>query len=317
MKVEKYLRKTLSKFYGKLKPRLQSWVFMYVCGYKNCYQNFIQYLRELGDEVLVVTTSVGVPAEFYGAKVIGSWSLPFPWYKPLSLSLVLSPPIYREVANFKPDIIHASSSPGIMEFLHRAADLTLVMSHALGKEMNAAGVSTGCGLRQLPPKLKSQEMRNHLTVMGRIPHIRLAFVGDGPFSFTVVDIQGMNVTFTGMLQGEELSQAYASADIFITPSESETLGFVVLEATASGVSVVAARAGCAEVEKFDWWASTVLQSGSGGGGQSSWPTDSQDGLTAALDTSLFLFARQLRLKFIASQYPSSNQTPSVSLGLTD
>jgi hypothetical protein len=37
----------------------------------------------------------------------------------------------------------------------------------------------------------------------------------------------------------------------------------------------------------------------------------------ALDTSLFLFARELRLKFIASQYPSSNQTPSVSLGLTD
>ncbi|CAM6060192.1 unnamed protein product [Sphagnum tenellum] len=103
-------------------------------------------------------------------------------------------------------------------------------------------MAKGCGLRQLPPKLKSQEMRNHLTVMGRIPHIRLAFVGDGPFSFTVVDIQGMNVTFTGMLQGEELSQAYASADIFITPSESETLGFV-LEATASGVSVVAARAG--------------------------------------------------------------------------
>ncbi len=55
--------------------------------------------------------------------------------------------------------------------------------------------------------------------------------------------QGMNVTFTGMLQGEELSQAYASGDVFITPSESETLGFVVLEAMACGVSVVAARAG--------------------------------------------------------------------------
>ena len=49
--------------------------------------------------------------------------------------------------------------------------------------------------------------------------------------------------FTGMLQGEELSQAYASGDIFITPSESETLGFVVLEAMASGVPVVCARAG--------------------------------------------------------------------------
>jgi sulfoquinovosyltransferase len=31
----------------------------------------------------------------------------------------------------------------VIKFLHRAADLTLVMSHALGKEMNAAGASTG------------------------------------------------------------------------------------------------------------------------------------------------------------------------------
>lgn len=55
--------------------------------------------------------------------------------------------------------------------------------------------------------------------------------------------EGKNVHFTGMLTGEELSQAYASGDIFITPSESETLGFVVLEAMASGIPVVCARAG--------------------------------------------------------------------------
>jgi hypothetical protein len=33
----------------------------------------------------------------------------------------------------------------------------------------------------------------------------------------------------GMLRGQELREAYASADIFMMPSESETLGFVVLE----------------------------------------------------------------------------------------
>jgi len=46
-----------------------------------------------------------------------------------------------------------------------------------------------------------------------------------------------------MLGGEELSSAYASADIFMMPSESETLGFVALEAMASGLAVVSVAAG--------------------------------------------------------------------------
>lgn len=46
-----------------------------------------------------------------------------------------------------------------------------------------------------------------------------------------------------MLRGEELSAAYASADIFMMPSETETLGFVALEAMASGLAVVAVAAG--------------------------------------------------------------------------
>jgi hypothetical protein len=35
----------------------------------------------------------------------------------------------------------------------------------------------------------------------------------------------MPAVFTGTLQGEELSQAYASGDVFVMPSESETLGW--------------------------------------------------------------------------------------------
>lgn len=54
---------------------------------------------------------------------------------------------------------------------------------------------------------------------------------------------GMPAVFTGMLHGEELSQAYASGDVFVMPSESETLGQVVLEAMSSGIPVVGARAG--------------------------------------------------------------------------
>ena len=64
-----------------------------------------------------------------------------------------------------------------------------------------------------------------------------------------------------MLRGEELSQAYASADIFMMPSETETLGFVALEAMASGLPVVAVAAGgpCGHRHQArrNWWAQLV------------------------------------------------------------
>jgi len=55
--------------------------------------------------------------------------------------------------------------------------------------------------------------------------------------------KGTNTVFTGLLRGEALSKAFASADVFCMPSDSETLGFVVLESMASGVPVVGAKAG--------------------------------------------------------------------------
>ncbi|XAR68847.1 hypothetical protein NMG60_11000233 [Bertholletia excelsa] len=295
--------------------------FAYVSGYKNRFQNFIRYLREMGDEVMVVTTHEGVPKEFYGAKLIGSRSFPCPWYQKVPLSLALSPRIISEVAQFKPDIIHASS-PGIMvfgaliiakllcvplvmsyhthvpvyiprytfswlvkpmwlviKFLHRAADLTLVPSAALGKELEAARVTAANRIRlwnkgvdseSFHPKYRSHEMRLKLSngepekplivhvgrlgveksldllksVMEKLPGARIAFVGDGPYRAELEKMFcGMPAVFTGMLGGEELSQAYASGDIFVMPSESETLGLVVLEAMSSGLPVVAARAG--------------------------------------------------------------------------
>lgn len=74
--------------------------------------------------------------------------------------------------------------------------------------------------------------------------MRLAFVGDGPYRESLETyFRGTKTTFLGMLHGDDLSSAYASADIFVMPSESETLGFVVMEAMASQVPVVAVRAG--------------------------------------------------------------------------
>lgn len=76
------------------------------------------------------------------------------------------------------------------------------------------------------------------------PPVALSFVGDGPERAALeAYFKGYPVTFMGMLRGQALSEAYASGDVFAMPSETETLGFVVLEAMAAGLAVVAVRAG--------------------------------------------------------------------------
>jgi glycosyltransferase involved in cell wall biosynthesis len=70
----------------------------------------------------------------------------------------------------------------------------------------------------------------------------LALVGDGPARPELEDaFAGTAVTFAGTLAGAELAAAYASADLFVFPSTTDTLGLVLLEATASGLPVLAAR----------------------------------------------------------------------------
>ena len=76
-----------------------------------------------------------------------------------------------------------------------------------------------------------------------LPDSRLVVVGDGPYRATLARQLGGAVCFTGYLHGEELAAAYASADVFAFPSLTETFGLVALEAMASGLPVLAMRAG--------------------------------------------------------------------------
>ena len=63
-------------------------------------------------------------------------------------------------------------------------------------------------------------------------------VGDGP-SLQHLAARYPAVVFTGALMGEALAESYASADVFVFPSRTDTFGMVVLEAMASGVPVAA------------------------------------------------------------------------------
>jgi sulfoquinovosyltransferase len=157
-------------------------------------------------------------------------------------------------------------------------DLTLATSPQLQQQLTALGCSNvdvwrkGIDTEVFHPKYNASnlEMRQMLTdghpasplllyvgrigaeksiklireVLRHIPEARLAIVGKGPAEAELKQyFAGTNTKFLGLMQGESLSRAYASADVFVMPSESETLGFVVLEAMASGVVPVCAAAG--------------------------------------------------------------------------
>lgn len=82
------------------------------------------------------------------------------------------------------------------------------------------------------------------TLRTRMPGARFALVGDGPqFKEIQRSFERDWITLTGYLSGEELHAAYASGDVLLFPSTTETLGFAALEAFASGAPVVAAEAG--------------------------------------------------------------------------
>jgi glycosyltransferase involved in cell wall biosynthesis len=91
-----------------------------------------------------------------------------------------------------------------------------------------------------------------LSAFGRLraarENVELVVVGDGPYKEDLQrQVQDENVVFVGYQRGEQLARIYASADVFVFPSTTDTFGNVVLEAQASGVpSVVANRGGPAE-----------------------------------------------------------------------
>jgi glycosyltransferase involved in cell wall biosynthesis len=73
--------------------------------------------------------------------------------------------------------------------------------------------------------------------------VRFAIAGEGPYGETARRLAPENTIFMGRLAGQDLSAFYASADLFVFPSTTDTFGNVLLEAMASGLSVVAADSG--------------------------------------------------------------------------
>lgn len=73
---------------------------------------------------------------------------------------------------------------------------------------------------------------------------QLVIVGDGPYRETMEhELEGTGAVFLGFRHGEELSTLYASSDLFVFPSVTDTLGQVVMESQASGLPVLVSDIG--------------------------------------------------------------------------
>jgi glycosyltransferase involved in cell wall biosynthesis/predicted metal-dependent phosphoesterase TrpH len=75
------------------------------------------------------------------------------------------------------------------------------------------------------------------------PRLHLVLAGGGPEEEALRERLGESATFLGWLEGDELPRAYASADMFVFPSATDTFGQVILEAQASGLPVIAVAEG--------------------------------------------------------------------------
>lgn len=166
--------------------------------------------------------------------------------------------------------------------LHNRTHKTLVPTQAMAQELTRQGyrnvgvMSRGVAMALFNPVRRSAALRTRWGVaeddlvvacVGRLakeknvalvlasfaairaqsPGAKLLFVGDGPMRQKLEDTCP-GAIFAGMRGGEDLAAHYASADLFLFPSLSETFGNVVPEALASGLGVVAyAQAAAAEL----------------------------------------------------------------------
>jgi glycosyltransferase involved in cell wall biosynthesis len=83
-------------------------------------------------------------------------------------------------------------------------------------------------------------LRTFEAMLANNPKLKLVLVGDGPVR-AEMQRQNPEYIFAGMRTGEDLAAHYASGDIFLFPSMTETYGNVTVEAMASGLAVVAYR----------------------------------------------------------------------------
>jgi glycosyltransferase involved in cell wall biosynthesis len=162
---------------------------------------------------------------------------------------------------------------GYLRALHNRTERTFVPTHQMRDRLHALGfngltvVGRGIDTQLFSPAKRSVELRRSWQCNDKTPvalyvgrlapeknlrvfvdairevrwqraDLRVVLVGDGPLGKRL-RAENPDFHFAGVRRGEDLAAHYASADVFVFPSLSETFGNVTMEALASGLAVVA------------------------------------------------------------------------------
>ena len=166
-----------------------------------------------------------------------------------------------------PDYVHArfpfipeSAVYGALRSFHAPASATMVSTLSLKRELEAHGFanlllwSRGVDVEQFRPRTKDHSndaISPRFLYVGRLaveknveaflaldlPGTKLV-VGEGP-QRAELEARFPRARFLGQRTGDELARIYASSDVFVFPSRTDTFGLVLLEALASGTPVAA------------------------------------------------------------------------------
>ncbi len=169
--------------------------------------------------------------------------------------------------------IFKSLTINYLKKFHNRTAMTLVPNSKLAKELKEIGInpvnifSRGVDCELFNPDKRCEHIRKDwgvdesgtvLLYVGRLAHekniqlaistyremlrkddsLKFVIVGDGPL-YGELQRSNPDIIFCGIHRGKALARYYASADIFLFPSETETFGNVTLEAMASGLVVLA------------------------------------------------------------------------------
>lgn len=168
-----------------------------------------------------------------------------------------------------------------LRWFHNQFDMTYVPSHSAEADLIDNGIGPtalwqrGIDLERFSPDFRSETLRRHLGAVekpillfvGRLvkekdvddladAHLclkargydyKLVIVGEGP-ARPALEERLTDAHFAGHQSGRQLSTYYASADLFLFPSTTETFGNVILEAFASGLpAIVSDKGGCKDL----------------------------------------------------------------------